>query len=98
MCRDHLKSNPCWKLECPHNLFWKKLKLNRHKIHITKRAREIGNCCCLINKPWTEEEIRSVWGLPMDEIVRHEATAWKKIQKKNLTPWLASLAEQGSPA
>ncbi len=83
MCRKQPKSSPCWNYRCPHNLFWEKLKLNIDKIHITKRALEIGNCCCLINKPWTEEDIRAVWGLPMEDIVRCEAMAWKKIQKGN---------------
>jgi len=97
MCKEQPKPNPCWNLECPHNLFWKKLRLSREKIHLTKRAREIGNCCCLINKPWTEEEIRAVWGLPIGEIVRYEAMAWKKVRKGNWTPRTAGAAEQGSP-
>jgi len=30
--------------------------LDADKIHITKKVLEIGNCCCLIRKPWTEGE------------------------------------------
>jgi hypothetical protein len=70
-------------LKCPHNLFWEKLKLNIDKIHITKRALKIGNCCCLINKPWAVEEIKAVWGLPRAEIRRCEEMAWKKISGRN---------------
>ena len=85
---------PCWNYECPHNLFWKELKLKGDRIRVTKKAREIGNCCCLINTPWTAEEIEAVWGIPTKEIRRVETTAWKKIYKKNcgeeantLNPW-----------
>jgi hypothetical protein len=54
--------------------------LDAHKIHITKRALQIGNCCCLIRKPWTEEEIKGAWGLPKVEIRRSERLAWDKIR------------------
>ena len=57
--------------------------LNANKIHITKRAIEIGNCCCLIRKPWTVEEIEAVWGLPKSEIRRCKGMAWKKINENH---------------
>jgi hypothetical protein len=53
--------------------------LDVDKIHITKKALEIGNCCCLIRKPWTEGEIEGVWGLPKVEIRQSERLAWDKI-------------------
>ena len=83
MCQDRFASGSCWNFKCPHNLFWERLKLRADKIHITKKALEIGNCCRLINKPWTPEEIEAVWGLPRAEIRRCEETAWRKIYKKN---------------
>jgi hypothetical protein len=83
MCGVRLAPGPCWNSKCPHNLFWEKLKLHADKIHITKKALEIGNCCCLINKPWAVEEIEAVWGLARAEIRRFEATAWKKIYRRN---------------
>jgi hypothetical protein len=46
-------------------------------------ALEIGNCCCLINTPWTVEEIEAVWGIPMGEIKQFETMASKKIYKRN---------------
>ena len=79
MCRERLAHGPCWNLKCPHNLFWEKLTLNADKIHISKKALEIGNCCCLIRKPWTEEEIGGAWGLPKVEVRRTERLAWGKI-------------------
>ena len=83
MCQERFASGPCWNFKCPHNLFWERLKLRADKIHITKKALEIGNCCRLINKPWTPEEIEAVWGLPRAEIRRCKETAWRKIYKKN---------------
>ncbi len=84
MCKKRLKSSLCWDYRCPHNLFWEKLNFDTNKIQVTKRAFEIRNCCCLISKPWTEEEIRAVWGLPMEEILRSEAEACKKLRKSRL--------------
>jgi hypothetical protein len=69
--------------KCPHNLFWKGLSLNSEKFKITNRSLEIGNCCCLINEPWTAEEIGEVWGLTMEKIMWCEGMAWEKIHKKN---------------
>ena len=83
MCRKRFNPHPCWNYQCPHNLFWEELKLNGDKIHVTKKALEIGNCCCLINTPWTVKEIKAVWGIPMQEIRRFEATAWKKIYRRS---------------
>ena len=83
MCKQRQGPGPCWNLKCPHNLFWEKLMLNGNKIHMTKKALEIRNCCCLICKPWTEGEIKAVWGLPKAEIIRCEGMAWKKIKGKN---------------
>ena len=82
MCRERLAPGPCWNHKCPHNLFCEKLMLNTNKIHITKKALEIRNCCCLIRKPWTVEEIEAVWGLPKAEIRQYEATACKKIYRR----------------
>ncbi len=81
MCRERLALGPCWNVKCPHNLFWEKLKLRR--IHVTARALEISNCCCLIREPWAPEEIEAVWGLPTAEIKRCEERAWRKISEKN---------------
>ena len=83
MCKERLARGPCCNFRCPHNLFWEKLMLNSDKIHLTKKALEIGNCCCLIRKPWTEEEIERAWGLPKAEIERAERLAWQKICGSN---------------
>ena len=83
MCSEQLTPGPCWNFKCPHNLFWEELKLRADKIHITKKALEIGNCCCLIRKPWTEEEIEGAWGLSKVEIKRSERLAWEKIRGAN---------------
>jgi hypothetical protein len=69
--------------QCPHNLFWKGLNLTPKNFKITDRSLEIGNCCCLINEPWSAEEIREVRGLTIKSIMRCERTAWGKIHKKN---------------
>jgi hypothetical protein len=37
----------------------------------------------LINEPWSAEEIREVWGLTIENIVRCEGMLWRKIHKKN---------------
>jgi hypothetical protein len=69
--------------QCPHNLFWKGLKFKPENFKITNRALGIGNCCCLINEPWSGEEIREVWGLTIEEMMRCEGMAWGKIDEKN---------------
>ena len=83
MCRRWLAPKPCINSKCPHNLFWKGLRLNPEKFKITNRALEVGNCCSLINEPWTAGEIREVWGLTMEKIMWCEGMAWEKINKKN---------------
>jgi len=83
MCRKWLDSEPCTKYRCPHNLFWEGLRLNLNKIHITDKALEIRNCCCLISEPWTVKEIGEVWGLTMEKIMGCEGVAWEKIRKRN---------------
>jgi hypothetical protein len=85
MSRRWLAPKPCTNYQCPHNLFWKGLNLNPENFKITNRALEIGNCCCLINEPWSTEEIREVWGLTIENVIRCEEMAWKKIGKK--TGW-----------
>jgi hypothetical protein len=79
MCRERLAPGLCWNFICPHNLFWEQLMLDMDKTHITKKALEISNCCCLIRKPWTEGEIESAWGLPKLETRRSERLALEKI-------------------
>ena len=83
MCRRWLAPKPCMNYQCPHNLFWKGLNLNPENFKITNRALEIGNCCCLINEPWSAEEIKEVLGVTIENIIRCEAVAWEKIDKKN---------------
>jgi len=79
MCRRWIDSEPCVNYKCPHNLFWEGLKLNLAKIKITKKAFEIGNCCCLVHEPWTPEEIGTVWGLAGEKINHCESMGWKKL-------------------
>jgi hypothetical protein len=83
MSRRWLAPKPCMNYQCPHNLFWKGLNLNPENFKITNRALEIGNCCCLINEPWSTEEIREVWGLTIENVIRCEGMAWEKIGKKS---------------
>ena len=83
MSRRQLVPKPCMDYKCPHNLFWKGLRLNPAKCRITDRSLEIKNCCCLIKEPWTPQEIREVWGLTIENIMQCEGTAWEKIDKKN---------------
>ena len=82
MCTELLFDLPCTNFKCPSNLFWEDLKLNREEIRMTDKAFEIRNCCCLIKRPWTPEEIGDVWGLTEEEIRRLEEEALKKLQRK----------------
>jgi DNA-directed RNA polymerase sigma subunit (sigma70/sigma32) len=82
MCRRWTDLEPCMNYGCPHNLFWKELKLNLGKIHMTDKALAIGNCCCLIDEPWTPEEIGDIWGLTEKRIRQREEIAWRKVQKE----------------
>ena len=82
MCRRWLDPKPCTDFRCPHNLFWEELRLNVNKIQITQKALEIRNCCCLINEPWTPEEIGDIWGLTEEGVRQCEALAWRKVQKE----------------
>ena len=91
MCSEQLAPGPCWNFEGPHNLFWERLMLDADKIHVTKKALEIGNCCCLIRKSWTEEEIKGAWGLPKVEIGRSERLAWDKI--RGTSRWASRLSD-----
>jgi DNA-directed RNA polymerase sigma subunit (sigma70/sigma32) len=82
MCGRWIDSEPCVNYKCPHNLFWEGLKLNRAKVKITGKALEIRNCCCLINEPWTREEIGDIWGLTKKRIKQCEDIAWRKMYKE----------------
>ncbi len=82
MCRRWLDSEPCKNYRCRNNLFWEDLELNREKIRMTDKAREIRNCCCLIMNPWTSEEVSNAWGLTREEIRRSEEEAFKKLQRQ----------------
>ena len=82
MCTELLFDLPCTNFKCSNNLFWEDLELEREKIRITEKALEIRNCCCLIKRPWTSEEIGNAWGLTEEEIRRSEEAALKKFQKK----------------
>ncbi len=77
-----LNPEPCVNYKCPHNLFWDALNLDREKVRITPKTLEIRNCCCLITRPWTSEEINEAWGLATESVTRSEEAAWKKIQRK----------------
>jgi hypothetical protein len=72
----------CTNFKCPHNLFWEELNLDREKIQMTDKALEIRNCCCLITRPWTPEEISEAWGLKREGVSRSEEVAFRKLQKK----------------
>jgi len=83
MCRRQFALKPCMNYQCSHNLFWKELGLNPKNFKTTNRALEIGNCCCLINKPWSAEDIGAAWGLSIGSIMQSERIAWEKIYKKS---------------
>ena len=82
MCRRWTDLEPCMNYGCPHNLFWEGLRLNLNKIHMTDKALTIGNCCCLIDEPWTPEEIGDIWGLTRKRVRQCEEIAWDKMQKE----------------
>lgn len=86
MCTQWLGSEACMNHECPHHLFWQELKLDMKKITITKKALKIRNCCCLINEPWTPEEIRDAWGLAREKVRQCEQSAWRKVRRGNGVP------------
>lgn len=83
MCRRWTDLEPCMNYGCPHNLFWEGLRLNLNKIHMTDKALTIGNCCCLIDEPWTPEEIGDIWGLTTKRVRQCEEIAWDKMQKES---------------
>jgi len=82
MCRRWTDLEPCMDYGCPHNLFWEGLRLNLAKIHMTDKALAIGNCCCLIDEPWTSDEIGDIWGMTKKRIRQSEEIAWRKVQKE----------------
>jgi hypothetical protein len=82
MCKALSLDLYCKNFNCPHNLFWEELSLDRHKIQITDKALEIRNCCCKIIYPWTPEEISDAWGIARETIRRSEEEAYRKLQKK----------------
>ncbi len=72
----------CTNYSCPHNLFWDELNLDREKIRITPKALEIRNCCCLVTRPWTSEEICDAWGLTTKRVRASKEVPQRKLQKK----------------
>jgi DNA-directed RNA polymerase sigma subunit (sigma70/sigma32) len=50
---------------------------------MTDKALTIGNCCCLIDEPWTPEEIGDIWGLTRKRVRQCEEIAWDKMQKES---------------
>jgi hypothetical protein len=83
MCRRWIGSESCVNYKCPHNLFWKGLKLDPAKVRITEKAREIGSCCCLILDQWTAGEIADAWGWTEQRVKQFEGLAWRKVQEQN---------------
>jgi hypothetical protein len=79
MCRNWTSQQPCMDFKCHHNVFWEGLNLRPGRIHQTKKAREIRNCCCLIYRPWTPEEIGEVWGVRTKRIMQCEKVARGKV-------------------
>lgn len=51
------------------------------EIEFPKKALQIGNCCCLVHKPWTPEEIGTPQGLAGERINHCESMGWKKLGK-----------------
>ena len=82
MCKEWPHPKPCLNFKCPHNLFWEGLRLSPHNIHFTKKALDIGNCCCFIQKGWTIEEIAETWGLEKNRVKESEILAWKKLKRR----------------
>ena len=84
MCRELIGLKICFNHKCSHNLFWEGLKLKTDKIHLSKKALEIGNCCRLIHGRWSSEEIAEVWGLTKKKVKQSEASAWRKLHRASL--------------
>jgi hypothetical protein len=82
MCKTKHDTEPCLNYECPHNLFWRGLKLNMGRIHLTEKALRIRNCCRFISKPWTPEEIAKAWGLTKREVKRSEQSALRELHRR----------------
>lgn len=83
MCLAELESHPCLNYKCRHNLFWTGLKLNMDRVHMTEKALQIRNCCCLINEPWTYVEIAEIWGVSKKKIEQSEKSGTKKLRRRN---------------
>jgi len=72
----------CMNFKCRNNLFWEELGLDRDKIQMTDKALEIRNCCCLITRPWTPEEISEAWGFTKEGIRNFEKGAFQKLHRR----------------
>jgi len=57
----------CDLFECPHNIFWKRLHLERHE---TKTSRRLKNCMLMVDQPITIRKIGEMYGLPEAKIKR----------------------------
>jgi hypothetical protein len=82
MCKNWISREPCMDFKCHHNVFWEGLNLGAGKINLTRKAREIRNCCCLIDKPWTPGEIGEIWGVRTNWIRQCEKMAWSKVMNR----------------
>jgi hypothetical protein len=87
MCPEPLVHKICFNNKCPHNLFWEGLELEIDKVHLSKKALEIGNCCRSIHGRWSSEEIAEVWGLTEKKVKQSEASAWRKLHRSSLNRW-----------
>ena len=83
----------CQDFNCKHNFFYVGLKLNGS--YETEKTKSILNCCCLIDSPWTLEEIGEAWGLTREAIRLQERNAFihllvlmKKNRNKGIRDYL----------
>ena len=51
----------CDLYECPHNIFWKRLGLERHE---TATSRRLKNCMLMVHEPIPLRRIGEMYGIP----------------------------------
>ena len=64
----------CKDFDCQHNFFYTGLRLANPQE--TEKTASILNCCCLIDGPWTLDEVGQAWGVSRERIRQMERDAF----------------------
>jgi len=68
--------------ECPHNIFWQELNLERHK---TETSRRLKNCMLMASEPIPIGKINEMYGLPETKVKE------LSLSERHLNRWVEAM-------